>query len=853
MAVSSRPSTSNRFTHASSGQHNTTKGATARKPNPRSRATETPARPMQRTMLLLALASAAACTDEQPSGGRAAHDAVTGAPTHSATQAQPLQYRAHKTHTHAPHSHLFLPKFPTPDNKQPQQKPPPAQKKKANASEESFGYSSSSPPLSSFAFLTNASPVAASPAPTPVAMAGPRAHVAAAEAAALAALFAIASLACCAVAEPPPSERSALLAFLTATPHERRLGWNTSTPACGWVGVTCDAANSTVVEVRLPGIGIIGAIPPGTLGRLTNLRVLSLRSNRLLGSIPDDVLQLPSLKALFLQQNLLSGAIPPVVARLGGLERLVLSHNNLSGSIPFALNNLTALRVLRLDGNKLSGSIPSISIPGLNVFNVSDNNLNGSIPKSLSRFPRDSFAGNLQLCGEPLPPCTSPFFPPSPAPGLSPGGGPEPGSSKKRKLSGAAIAGIIVGAVVAALLLLIVIVLCARSHRRGAAREGPKGATSAAAPARGLGPTASGEGGGMTSSSKEDLGGGASGSAAAAAAAAAGAGAGEQSRLVFVGKGAGYSFDLEDLLRASAEVLGKGSVGTSYKAVLEEGTTVVVKRLKDVAVARREFDAHMEALGKMEHRNVLPVRAYYYSKDEKLLVYDYLPNGSLSAMLHGSRGSGRTPLDWEARMRSALSAARGLAHLHTAHNLVHGNVKASNVLLRPDADAAALSDFCLHPLFDPSSTRASGYRAPEVVDTRRLTFKADVYSLGVLLLELLTGKSPSYASLEGDGTLDLPRWVQSVVREEWTAEVFDVELVRLGASAEEEMVALLQVAMACVATVPDARPDAPDVVRMIEEIGGGHGQTTTEESEQGVRGTSEEERSRGTPPAAPTP
>ncbi|MCP8971475.1 peptide-methionine (S)-S-oxide reductase, partial [Ectobacillus sp. SYSU M60031] len=114
-----------------------------------------------------------------------------------------------------------------------------------------------------------------------------------------------------------------------------------------------------------------------------------------------------------------------------------------------------------------------------------------------------------------------------------------------------------------------------------------------------------------------------------------------------------------------------------------------VKRLKDVAVARREFDAHMDALGKVEHRNVLPVRAYYFSKDEKLLVFDYLPNGSLSAMLHGSRGSGKTPLDWDARMRSALSAARGLAHLHMVHSLVHGNVKSSNVLLRPDADAAA--------------------------------------------------------------------------------------------------------------------------------------------------------------------
>ncbi|KAF7029767.1 hypothetical protein CFC21_041441 [Triticum aestivum] len=666
-------------------------------------------------------------------------------------------------------------------------------------------------------------------------------------------LAAVASLACLAFAEPPPSERSALLAFLTATPHERRLGWNTSTPACAWVGVTCDAAQSTVVQLRLPGVGLVGAIPPATIGRLPNLQVLSLRSNRIIGGIPDDLLHLSSLRAIFLQNNMISGAIPAGVGKLAALQRLVLSHNNLSGPIPFALNSLASLRSLRLEGNRLEGKIPSIANPELKDFNVSVNSLNGSIPQALARFPADSFAGNLQLCGKPLPPC-SPFFPsPSPAPGMSPSDEPGAVSNKKRKLSGAAIAGIVVGAVVVALLLLAAIVLCARSRRRRGAREGAPKGTSAAATGqtRGVAPPASGDITGMTSSSKDDMGGGTSGSAAAAAV-AAGAGTGEASRLVFLGKGAGYSFDLEDLLRASAEVLGKGSVGTSYKAVLEEGTTVVVKRLKDVAVARREFDAHMEALGRVEHRNLLPVRAYYFSKDEKLLVYDYLPNGSLSAMLHGSRGSGRTPMDWDARMRSALSASRGLAYLHSAHNLAHGNVKSSNVLLRPDYDAAALSDFCLHPIFAPSSIRAGagGYRAPEVVDTRRPTFKADVYSLGVLLLELLTGKSPTHASLEGDGTLDLPRWVQSVVREEWTAEVFDVELVRLGASAEEEMVALLQVAMACVATVPDARPDAPDVVRMIEEIGGGHGQTTTEES---ARGTPEEERSRGTPPAAPTP
>jgi hypothetical protein len=186
------------------------------------------------------------------------------------------------------------------------------------------------------------------------------------------------------------------------------------------------------------------------------------------------------------------------------------------------------------------------------------------------------------------------------------------------------------GAVVVGLLLLIAIVLCVVSKRRGVDARDIRGGQGAA-PA---GVRRGRRDGVLTSSSKEDLGGDAFGSAAAVAAAAAAA-AGEQSRLVFVGKGAGYSFNLEDLLRASAEVMGKGSVGTSYKAVLEEGTTVVVKRLKDVAVQRCEFDAHMEALGRVEHRNVLPIRAYYFSKDEKLLVYDYLPNGSLSAMLHG--------------------------------------------------------------------------------------------------------------------------------------------------------------------------------------------------------------------------
>ena len=186
-------------------------------------------------------------------------------------------------------------------------------------------------------------------------------------------------------------------------------------------------------------------------------------------------------------------------------------------------------------------------------------------------------------------------------------------------------------------------------------------------------------------------------------------------------------------------------------------------------------------------------------------------------------------------MRIAVGAARGLACLHVSGKLVHGNIKSSNILLRPNHDAC-VSEFGLNPLFNSSasSNRVAGYRAPEVLETRKVTFKSDVYSFGVLLLELLTGKAPNQASLQGEEPIDLPRWVQSVVREEWTAEVFDAELLRYH-NIEEEMVQLLQVAMACVSLVPDQRPAMQEVVRMIEDVS-----RSSETTDDGLRQSSDD-------------
>lgn len=171
-------------------------------------------------------------------------------------------------------------------------------------------------------------------------------------------------------------------------------------------------------------------------------------------------------------------------------------------------------------------------------------------------------------------------------------------------------------------------------------------------------------------------------------------------------------------------------------------------------------------------------------------------------------------------MRIAIGASRGIARIHAANGgkLVHGNIKSSNIFLNSQ-QYGCVSDLGLTTITSalaPVISRAAGYRAPEVTDSRKATQASDVYSFGVVLLEILTGKSPIHTT-GGDELVHLVRWVHSVVREEWTAEVFDVELLRYP-NIEEEMVEMLQIAMSCVVRMPDQRPKMPDVVRVIENV-----------------------------------
>ncbi|XP_027354692.1 inactive leucine-rich repeat receptor-like serine/threonine-protein kinase At1g60630 [Abrus precatorius] len=626
-------------------------------------------------------------------------------------------------------------------------------------------------------------------------------------------VFVLVSALCLLLSQPTGSEdddSQALLALKSSIDVLNKLPWRAGSDVCTWVGVR-DCFNGKVRKLVLEHSNLTGTLEAKILNRLDQLRVLSFKGNSLSGQIPD-LSALVNLKSIFLNENNFSGEFPPSVSLLHRVKVVVLSGNQISGDIPASLLKLRRLYILYLQDNMFTGHIPGFNQTGLRYLNVSNNRLSGEIPvtPALIRFNASSFEGNPGLCGEQIEqPCrsTSIALPPSVSPSypLIPGKAKTSTSSNRTKLI-KIIGGSVGGAVMLFILCLgVVWVIGKKRGKRVGSGTRSKG-----------GDVAEGE---VVAVGREEGGGSNEGKDGVFAWESEGVG-----KLVFCGGGdREMSYSLEDLLKASAETLGRGIMGSTYKAVMESGFIVTVKRLKDARYpALEEFRAHIEVLGRLRHPNLVPLRAYFQAKEERLLVYDYFPNGSLFSLIHGSKTSGGgKPLHWTSCLKIAEDLATGLLYIHQTSGLTHGNLKSSNVLLGSDFESC-LTDYGLTVFLNPDSMDEPSatslfYRAPECRSFQRSqTQPADVYSFGVLLLELLTGKTPFQDLVQTYGS-DIPRWVRSVREEE--TESGD-EPSSGNEASEEKLQALLNIAMSCVSLVPENRPTMREVLKMIRDARG---------------------------------
>ncbi|KAF5192921.1 Kinase family protein [Thalictrum thalictroides] len=277
----------------------------------------------------------------------------------------------------------------------------------------------------------------------------------------------------------------------------------------------------------------------------------------------------------------------------------------------------------------------------------------------------------------------------------------------------------------------------------------------------------------------------------------------------------------------SASVLGEGGFGRVFKGVLSDGTAVAIKKLTNGGQqGDKEFLVEVEMLSRLHHRNLVKLVGYYSNRDssQNLLCYELVPNGSLEAWLHGPLGV-NCPLDWDTRMKIALDAARGLAYLHEDSQpcVIHRDFKASNILLENNFHAK-VADFGLAKQAPEGrgnylSTRVMGtfgYVAPEYAMTGHLLVKSDVYSYGVVLLELLTGRKPVDMS-QPSGQENLVTWARPTLRDkERLEELADPSLS--GKYPKDDFVRVCTIAAACVAPEANQRPTMGEVVQSLKMV-----------------------------------
>ncbi|XP_057965139.1 LRR receptor-like serine/threonine-protein kinase FEI 2 [Malania oleifera] len=517
---------------------------------------------------------------------------------------------------------------------------------------------------------------------------------------------------------------------------------------CIWKGVKCDPKTKRVTDLILPHHKLSGPIAPD-IGKLEHLKHLALHSNNFYGTIPPELGNCTELQALYLQGNYLSGLIPSELGNLSRLEYLDVSSNSLSGSIPPSLGKLDKLLIFNVSSNFLVGPIPFDGV--------------------LTNVTGDSFVGNRQLCGKQINVICKDF-------GEGPGTNSLPPSSVqsgKKKYSGR----LLISALATMGALLLVALMCfwgcflykkfGKIDSRGLAMDVSGGA----------------------------------------------------SIVMFHGDLPYSSKDIIKKLETLNEdhIIGSGGFGTVYKLVMDDGNEFALKRIVKMNEGfDRFFERELEILGSIKHRYLVNLRGYCNSPLSKLLIYDFLPGGSLDEALHERSEQ----LDWDARLNIIMGAAKGLAYLHhdCSPRIIHRDIKSSNILLDGNLEAR-VSDFGLAKLLEDEESHITtivagtfGYLAPEYMQSGRATEKTDVYSFGVLVLEVLSGKRPTDASFIEKG-LNIVGWMNFLVTENRQREIVDTHCEGV---QSESLDALLSIAIQCVSSGPEDRPTMHRVVQVIE-------------------------------------
>ncbi|KAF0898118.1 hypothetical protein E2562_001774 [Oryza meyeriana var. granulata] len=574
-------------------------------------------------------------------------------------------------------------------------------------------------------------------------------------------------------AASPDEEADVLLKLKTGIEDDNDAlqSWSAGTSPCdgdasSWAGVMC--SNGNVLGLQLEEMGLSGTLDLRTLKTLTGLRTLSFMDNDFAGAMPN-MKELGGLRAVFLSGNKFSGEIPAdAFAGMGWLKKVALSRNSFSGAIPSSLAALPRLLDLQLNDNKFQGKIPDFPQKDLKLFNAANNELEGEIPANLKSMEPDMFADNKKLCGAPLDAkCEAPSSSPTTSPATSDkiGTSPSPPATsaattttgtapveegtqgaQQKPTEGSTSFGVLAAFLGTLAIIGFAVVALQRRREYNTKNFGPTVSTKPSTPSvppspakdMHVAPRGSAAGGGDDRSSN---GGGSTAVRSKAA---------EQGRLTFVRDDRGRFFELQDLLKATAEVLGSANLGVCYRATLTSGHSVVVKRFKEMnRVGKEDFEEHMRRLGRLSHPNLLPLISYYYRKEEKLLIHDYVPNKSLAHLLHGEgKGIKKAVVHWAARLKLVKGVARALQYLYDELPMLtvpHGHLKSSNILL-DDRFEPLLTDYALVPVMNQSHSAQLmvAFRSPERKQFGRSSKKSDVWCLGILILEILTGRPPSY-------------------------------------------------------------------------------------------------------------